>query len=764
MKTTLDRYVIRQTLLPAFLGLLVFAFLLVVDVLLPTAEELIAKNVPAGIILTLTLTLLPQALGLAIPMALLLGLLVAFGRLSTDREWVALQACGIGLTRLLWPVALLSTVAFAATSYVLLVALPNANQNYREIIFSILSTRAEGEVKPRVFFQEFPNLVLYVRDLPRSGGWQGVFLADSRPGQPQAIYVARQGRVVINRDLRRVEMVLEDGGSHMLSDAGSYEISSFDRTILSVNPETVFPRIGPGRGEREMAIPELRERIVELERQGLSTVTPRVEIHKKFAIPFACLVFGLIGLSLGASTRREGRLASFVVGIVVIFTYYVLLESSSNLARGGFLPPWLAVWLPNVVFGTLGIWLFVRRLRAIGRSSRWAIGLAALQARLPGRPARPAAPTLLGTRLTFPRLLDRYVMLLYGRIFAIAGAALVGVFHLSTFIDLSDEVLRGDATWSQLGGHVWFATPQALYYVLPISVLLATLTTIGMLTRHSELVVMKACGMSLYRVAVPLVLTAAVVSGVLWQLQERLLGPANYRAEGLRHVIRGRSPETFDVLSRRWVTGTGGEIYNYDFFNPRERVLGGLSVYRLSPDMSQVEGRTFAERASFAPDAPAATTVWHAERGWARDFSGPGVSYEPFDAMALDLEPADYFSTQEPNPDFMSYGQLRDYIARLDAGGLDVIEQRVALERKVAFPLATLIMTLIGVPFAVTTGSRGAMYGIGVGIVLAFLYWGAMSVFAALGTAGLMEPALAAWSPNALFGAGAGYLVLTART
>ena len=138
--------------------------------------------------------------------------------------------------------------------------------------------------------------------------------------------------------------------------------------------------------------------------------------------------------------------------------------------------------------------------------------------------------------------------------------------------------------------------------------------------------------------------------------------------------------------------------------------------------------------------------------------------YAPFDTSRAPLEPADYFSTEEPNPERMNFAQLRRYIDELKASGYTVLEHEVALYRKFAFPLVTLVMTLIAIPFAVTTGKRGALYGIGVGIVLALVYWTAISVFAAFGAGGLMPPALAAWAPNLLFGASAAYLLLTVRT
>ena len=138
--------------------------------------------------------------------------------------------------------------------------------------------------------------------------------------------------------------------------------------------------------------------------------------------------------------------------------------------------------------------------------------------------------------------------------------------------------------------------------------------------------------------------------------------------------------------------------------------------------------------------------------------------FTPFEQTHKTFEPASLFTTESPDPDFMSYTQLRDYTERLQASGLDVVKQQVALWRKISFPFVTLIMTLLAVPFAVTIGRSGAMAGIGVAIGIAIVYWTTISVFAAMGAGGVMAPLLAAWAPNLLFGAGALYLLLTVRT
>jgi lipopolysaccharide export system permease protein len=314
---TIDRYVIRQVLWPSAIGLLVFTFILIIPFLIDLAETFISKGVPMTDVVRVMVTLLPQALGLTIPMSLLLGLLVAFGRLSSDREFVAMQACGVSLVRLLRPVGFLSVIGWAATSYVMLIAVPNANQTFREITFDIVASRAEGEVRPRVFFEDFPDLVVYVRDVPPTGGWDHVFMADRRPGQPPSVYLARHGRVLIDRERRTVEMVLQDGVRHRERADGAYEIFRFDQLLLSVNPELVFPREGPQKGVREMSIAELNARARQLETEGIYPHTEYFEIQKKFSIPAACFVFAIIGLALGATNRKDAKLAGFVLGLGV---------------------------------------------------------------------------------------------------------------------------------------------------------------------------------------------------------------------------------------------------------------------------------------------------------------------------------------------------------------------------------------------------------------------------------------------------------------
>ncbi len=766
-----DRYIIREILRPTAVVLLVFTFLLMMQPIMDVAERLLAKGVDAATVARLMVNLLPAGLGVTIPMALLMGLLIGLGRLSADRETVALQACGVSIFQMLRPVALVAIVAAALTNYILVVALPDANQRFREITYEVIATRAQDEVRPRVFYEDFPNIVLYVQDVAPDGSWSQVFLADTRPGGQPDVYLARKGRMQLDRENRLVDVVLEDGTGHHIDGQGpdQYELSRFEEIRISLDPESVFPLRGPQRGYREFTISQLHAETARLQAEGLPSYRTIIELHRKFSIPVACLVFGVIGLALGVTSRKDGKLASFVLGVGVIFAYYVIMFQAEAMAKAALISPHLAMWLPNIGLGLAGVVLLCWRSRSAER--RITIPLprrragqgseVSSQAHRSGAPAGSgnraavgAVPRVWGLGLT---LLDGYVVKLYLSWLSLAFLGLLGIFYISTFIDLSDKLFRGETDGRTLLAYFWFATPQFIYYLIPVSALVATLVTIGLLTKSSELTVMKACGISLYRVAAPLLLFGALWGGFLFVLEETVLASANRRAEELRHVMRGGSPQTFDVINRQWIVGKTGSIYHYVYFDPRRDQLNGLSVYEF--DGGQLSKRTFAAEAVFGEG-------WEGHDVWEREFTA-GSTAMPFKTFAeqdLPLEPPEYFETQRPAADRMSYGQLRAYIGELRASGFDVVQPVAALHRKLSFPLVSIIMTLIALPFAVTTGCRGAMYGVGIGIAVSAVYWIVISIFAAIGDAGLLAPVLAAWAPNVLFGTSAVYLLLTVRT
>lgn len=805
MLRTIDRYVIREIIPPFLLSLLIFTFILEIPPVMRHLETLVAKGVTWQIALQIILTLIPQALGVTIPMALLTGILIGLGRLSSDRETVALLACGVSPYRLLRPVLLLALLATGATLYVLMEAIPNANQAFNRIAFEIITKRVEEDIQPRVFFEDFPGWVLYSRDeAPGGTGWKDVLVADTRNPKATQLFLASRGRLYLAPDMSRVDLILSDGAQYGTGNPGETTIGRFEGDlILGLDPKTVFPRMELPRGVTEKTVAELRQTIEEKRLQQARfnaagqdfTMSPHPEIlgiHQKFSLPAACLVFALIGLALGLTVARDGKMAGFVVGTAVIFAYYIVMYLGESAVKGYYTTPqsvegsmYLAHfgrWFPNIVLGLFGVAALIWRSRFAERGLPVSIP-GALSSKLPARWGRPAAQadtaapaaapaTAGGGRrkvvvvVRFPRLrvpavgvLDQYISSLYIRMIGLSFLALLGLFYISTFIDRSDKMFKGQASVAMMFELLLMMTPQFVYFVIPIAALLSALVTFGLLARTSELTVMKACGISLYRIAVPVVVLSLGWSAVLFGLEQQVLAAANRRAEVLDNTIRGRPTTMFDPLNRRWLIGTDGTIYHYSYFDAERQTLNGLSMYRLPGDGSwRLASHTYAPRVVFGG------TEWLAESGWTQDLMARPPAWAPFGRRTLPIEPPDYFHTEQPAAEMMTVPELRAVVEELEASGFNAVPARVELQRKLAFPFVALVMTLLAIPFGVTTGRRGAIYGIGLGIVLALAYWVIFSVFVALGRAGILPPPLAAWTPNIIVFGAAVYLFLTAKT
>jgi LPS export ABC transporter permease LptG len=796
MLRKIDWYVIRETIPPFLLSLVIFTFLLEIPPVMRDLEMLVAKGVSWQVAGRIMLTLIPQALGLTIPMALLTGLLIGLGRLSADRETVALLACGVSPYRLLRPVMLMAAICAAATTYVMVKAIPDANQTFREITFEIIAKQVENDVHPRVFFENFPGWVLYARDEPTDHvGWKDVLVANtSKPDTD--LFLAARGRLVLDRAERRVDLVLTDGTQYATGKPGETRTSRFPGNLtIGLNPDSVFQKAELPRGLTEKTIAELRKDMHD-KLTGHPAYSPHPEIimiQQKFSVPVACFVFALIGLALGLSVARDGKMGGFVIGVAVIFAYYVVMylaeaqtqghyrtiEHANRLGSASFALAYLARWWPNIVLGIFGIAALIWRDRFANRqfplsfplvvphlASRWTSDREAT----PGREDATAKPAAAGRKrrvvvvvripkLNFPiaGLLDRYVSRMYLRIVALAFLALVGLFYISTFIDASDKLFKGTANGSMIMSLLVYRTPQFVYFVIPIAALLSVLVTFGLLSRTSELTVMKACGISLYRIATPIVILSLLFSAALFSLDQEILAQANRRATAIDDQIRGRPPKTFNPLNRRWVIGRDGTIYHYGYFDPKHEVLTSLTMYRLVPNAWKLSSQTYAATAEYRG-------AWTGVGGWTQDLAVSPPKVRTFSRESLPIEAPEYFKTEDTEADLMSVAQLRRSVKELAATGANVVPQEVDLQRKLAFPFVTFVMTLLAVPFGVTTGRRGALYGIGLGIVIALSYWFLMSVFVAIGKAGLLPPILAAWTPNIIVSASAIYLLLTAKT
>jgi LPS export ABC transporter permease LptG/LPS export ABC transporter permease LptF len=771
MLRTLDRYLIRETVGPFALALTLFTFLIAIQPMLVSGEQLIAKGVPMPTVGYLLLTLLPHALGLTIPMAFLAAIVMALGRLSGDREAVALLACGVSPLRMLRPVGMMAVVAGGITFYVLIWLMPGANQTFARVTFDLVQKMAAQDVKPQLFYEGFPGKVILVTDTAPDGTWRDVMLADtSHPGRP-AVQMSTTGNLVVDEERKLINIVLtEASGYRPLPDTDEYQLQRSGREVLQIDPSIVFSEGNKATaGLNGMTLDELDAAAARRVADNLSPHNEIIAAQQRFSFPVACLVFALIGLALGLHTRKEGKMAGFAIGIAVIMAYYGVMALFEGRTKAGEFPAVWARWMPNIILGLAGVAMLWWKMRGTARTLEVRLP-AWLDRRAPVVPGDATGAPSVGSRVVLvirfpqfhlwrPQLVDLYVGGKYLRTLALAFFGLLALYYVIEFIELSEKVQKGNATLGMVFEYFYYATPTFVYFVVPLSVLVAVLTTFGGLTRTNELTVMRACGVSLYRTAAPLLLLAAMMGGVMFLLEDRVLAHSQRRAEVLKDQIRDRPARTFNLANRNWMLGRDSRIYYFAVYDARERVLYQPSIFTTAREPFRLLAHTSAATVRFVDGQ------WMATDGWVQTFRSNGtVSREAFAERVLELQPPEDFGTEQVEASMMNYGQLEDYIDRLGESGVNITQHRVELYRKAAFPFVTLIMTLIAVPFGVTTGRRGALYGIGLAMGLAVSYLLISHIFVAFGNASLLPPALAAWATNLLFSAGALVLLLTVRT
>ncbi len=368
MKGVLHRYLATELGISFALGLVGFTLVLITGRILQLTELLVNKGAPFSYILRLLYYLLPSFLVLTIPMATLLSVLITFNRLSGDNEITALKASGVSLYQLLPPVLVLSVAAFAVTTAISLHTLPRANYAFRTLLFEMASTRAHAGVKERVFNDDFEGLVLYVdRIPPQSSRWEGVFIFDSQNPSEVHTIIAPEGTVISEPKLLRVTLRLLNGSIHKLVNRPeAYQKIDFQTYDLSLDLKTGLKSARDAvKKPADMSLRELWKSIRTLREVNADTKTQWVKIHEKFSIPFACLVFGLMGIPLGIQSRpaRAGKSVGFSWSIGVLLIYYLLSNAGTSLAERGIIPLTAGMWTPNALFFGLSLYLIIKTAR-----------------------------------------------------------------------------------------------------------------------------------------------------------------------------------------------------------------------------------------------------------------------------------------------------------------------------------------------------------------------------------------------------------------
>jgi len=797
----IDRYICREVVSHALLGLVVFTFVFFVPRLVQLMDLVVRHSGNAGTVTLLFLCTLPPALSFTLPMAVLVGVLIGLGRMSADSEIVALHAAGISLRRLLLPVgfvALAGTCLTLATTFWLS---PASLRTLRSLEDKLLSSQASFSIQPRVFDERFPHVVLYVQDVEASATrWRGVFLATngamgfrsarSRPGSNESsVTTAENAFIMSGATEDQLQLHLGSGSTHEYdpSDPNRYNVTTFGENDIPVDisAATTAARNTPlSTAERPTS--------VLLADKGPNWRDSRIEFQRRIAVPAACIIFAILGVPIGVRPRRGGRAAGLILALVLIGCYYFIFVYGIHMAQIGRISPWLGVWAADAVTAVLGLF-FVRRIENVRKpnpaiawmEAQWVrrfgkgetpngngnglkAGASSSAARATYAPApvsngpialasataaaRIAGQARASSTMAFPMMIDIYLFEQFSYYLLVLLAGFVLIFDAFTLFDLLGDITRNHIGVLTVLNYFRYLVPLMVYQLAPLATLVATLVTLAILAKNNEVIAFKASGISMYRIVLPLLLCSCLVAGGMFLLDETFLPYANQRQDALRDRIKGKPAQTYLEPARQWIFGENSKIYNYELFDSDRQLFGGLNVFELDPASFQIRRRIFATRATWEPTE----NVWVLTGGWVRDFDADGhVSrYQRFAATSLPelTEPPSYFRREVRQYYQMNWRQLGEYIASLRQAGFDTARLSVEWQKKFAFPLIAAIIVFLSAPFAFLTGTRGAIGGLAVAVGIGVVYWATSALFEAMGSVGQLPPLLAGWAPDAIFG------------
>ena len=763
----LTRYIFKEMFAHCLLGLLVFTFVLYVRPLSQVLEIVASRNLPLTQDIFIFALVLPRILVITIPMAVLLGTLIGLSRMAGDSETIAIRATGIGKGQFVRPVLLFALCGWAMTSWMSLFLAPAAMRTLEHSEASLAATQASYEIKPRVFIEQFPHILLYLKDITSSSTqWRGVFIVDRSQHNEVKVTLAKSGNLIDENGSGRMELYLENGATHEFDPrhAQQYTVTSFDNWEI--------PIAEPGKRGAERVLPSMLSpwMLVKNMSNPKERRAAMVELNYRLALPIACLVLALVAVPIGLMSRKGGKAFGLMLSILLVFVYYVLMASGLNLAKEGRLNPIVGLWAANVIFAAAGLLMLRQSNRVRSGVDSLHSGLEQLGHALEyfhlGTGKRGAAEGGV-TRRKFGgwafQILDLYVLQSWVFYLAILLVTFTGIYVIFDFFQLLGDIVRNHIAPEIVLEYYWYLMPQIIYLMLPLSILVATLVSFGLFSKSNEITAIKSAGISLYRISVPILVGAGLLSGGMFLLGNNYLPATNQQQDALRNQIKGKPAQTMYRPDRQWIFGKSDKIYNYRFFDPDMNVFANLSVFEINSSDFRLKRRIYAARAFWEPHI----RRWVLEDGWTRDFeNGHITDYQPFAVRTfneLDEAPS-YFKKEVKPSEQMSVLELRQYIRELKQSGFDVVRLSVALYRKFSYPLIAFVVTLIAIPFAFSTGSRGALAGIAISIGIAIVYWSVSSLFQAMGNLSQLPPAVAAWSPDVLFSLGGIYLLMRIKT
>lgn len=777
----LSRSLFREIFTSATLGTVLLTAVLFLQNSRRLFELIVNNSGPFERVAYLFLLVLPQTLPFTIPLGVLIGTLIALSRKSSDGEITAMRAAGIPGTRVASAVLTFAFLGMCVAAGASLWLKPWAIEETSRVTAELIAGQLNADIEPRVFDERFPGKVIHVNNIA-GGRWKQIFLADLTPspdrGDAPSVTLATEAIATPDLEQNRIQLNLKN--------VSHYEVSKeFVEYRIQSSPERAeaLPVKAPAPASSTKAwtntdTPELYQRTyLEPIADPNNLLEARIELHQRLVLPVACIVLAFAAIPLGISSRRRGKSPAVVLTVALAFIYYMGLITMTGMARQGTVAVGLAVWFPNIVFAAAGL-LMISRLESMGVrdylgavTGPFTAAFAILSRGKRQAAARGVPSTTLARKsrrsafALLPQIVDGYLIGSFLFYFVLSLATFVLMTHMYTFFELLSDIIRNRIPLARVWTYLFYVTPRFVYEMTPVSVLTSVLVVFGVLTKNNEVTAFKACGVSIYRLTMPILVVSLLLSGSLFAFDHYVVPQADRRQDAIRAEIKGRPPQTFLSPDRKWIYGTEDRVFYYRAYDPIQNLMLDVNVFEIDPASFRLKRHIKAGVARWEP----AVSAWVFQNGWSRDMNGnefgPLIDFANQTHVFPEIvETPDYFAKEAMQSQQMNYQELRAYIEELQQREFDTVSFQVQFYKKFSVPLFAFILAMVSVPFAFHAGNRGAMAGVGISIAIFVAYKATGLLFEQLGNLSQLPPDWAAWSPDAVFFLAGTYFLARVRS
>ncbi|MCJ7615614.1 MAG: LPS export ABC transporter permease LptF [Desulfobacterales bacterium] len=356
------KYIFKEMIPPFVIGLLFFNFIFLLTKILDITNMIVNYRISLSAVMLLLIYSMPHFLEFVIPMSIMMAILLTFFRMSSDNEIVALKAGGMSIYELLPPVLLFCLIGCILTGIMTIYGVQWGSLSFKKLTYKVASSNVNIGMKERTFNDNFKGVMLYTNKIDlKNKALTDVFIEDQRTKNIISTAVAPKGEMSSEPDKLLFHLRLYNGTINQVDiEQKTVHSINFDTYDINLDLKKSVPGKMERKDEKEMSIAELRENLKDAVNKDAKYYSILIEFYRKFSIPFACFALGLLGVPLGVQSKSAKRAFGLGLGLIFFLLYYLMLSAGWVFGEAGIYPPLIGMWMPNIVIGGIGIYLFVR--------------------------------------------------------------------------------------------------------------------------------------------------------------------------------------------------------------------------------------------------------------------------------------------------------------------------------------------------------------------------------------------------------------------